>query len=838
MFLVKELRRKLLAGALSMAIVFSSAVTLGISSNAQEELSVQTQDNMIVLLNLSKNISEIDSKAIKSETVNFCELCMESNSNLNISILSESNDEISDFTRDSSVLENTINLIGSNDGKDLFEGISKSKELIKDKGNGLFDKIVIISDINSQIDEFENIDAKQLECDENENQICADVYSVSISFSDKNNLKDNNILKNTQTKGYYEVSDLDSLNKALKSISRSLKESTPIIFIPGIMGSRLYDDVDCKSIVWTPEGSITQMIKTLSHLTSKMKLDNTLYVNRPVNQNKVSIKDREYGAFKIYKDMLDSLCDRFPDRDIYFFSYDFRQTNIDNGKKLDDFIDSLQVDKVDIIAHSMGGLVASNYISEKGNSKIDKIIIQGSPLEGAPQLLNAVMHWEIAGDYVQDLVLGSAGLVKQLKASYPSVAEMYPTKNYFDRTDFFVRSSWNWTKGSYNYDIIDYKTYEKYGKIIFADNYDLAVKEQLKQNIEGINILTTIDNSYFVFGTGVHTVKSVEFKDGKTLKEIDTCKDSQVEDLIYETAGDGTVPYLSYTSIENVNKNVDPSHIAYFDKMNHVNIAGSFDRKDKRSIEEKMTPINWVLDVIDKGYSDNDCNHTPTSRSFTVLKLDENADITVEKDGKILSSDSNDFAMLSDFGRLDFIGDENDTKILAIDDDKNYNIKISAKQAGDINYSVRWYNEEENLTEEVDFVNIPVTENTKIVTTADKNADITLDVDVNGDGNDIQEVTPTSIAKVEEVCEFDDNVYEGLSVIKTPDENYDKIKVMSVKEINRDKDNGLKNSKNESNKDEIEVNNEEHFPVAVIVSISAAVCITVIIFIKRKKRSN
>lgn len=775
--------KKFLAGLLSTSIIFSSASMLNVSAiTGTDSYRRYDKDNLVLLLDIPENISKNDLSKVKSETLDFCKSCIDMSDNLQISIASSNSDEkLSDFTRDISSLENSINKVESSNQMDFEAAVNKVDQLFKNTEKSSSNKLIILSDadveVSKQIDASEEQELKDSDEILHENykkhiveakgkavelkERGIDSYSVGLLLDKENILNSDasDSLKEIQTKGYHEISNLDNLNEVYSYISKDLTDEAPIIFIPGILGSRLFEDPECNSVLWTPEGSVPQMLRTLSSAKTKMKIDVPLYVNKPVDQNKLSTDKREYGATQIYKNMIDSLCQRFPDKEVYFFSYDFRKSNVENGRILNDFINSLDHQKVNIVAHSMGGLVSANYISENGDSKINKIILVGSPLEGAPQLLNAVMHWEIAGNGLLDTVLGLAGLVKDVKASYKSTAEMYPTKNYFDQVGFFVRDRYDWIDRYYTCKKIDYKTYQKYGKVIFSDNYEEAVKEQEKINVDGINVLSTLDNSYFVFGTGMHTVKSVEFKDANNLYEMDTIDDKNISDLLYENTGDGTVPYLSYTAMENVNEKVKPDHIAYFNKMNHTNIAGSFGKFDKRSKSEKQAPINWILDVIEKGYSDKAQDKPSESKNFTVLKIDDNAEITVKKDGKVLSSSADDFSVNSDFGRLDLVGENNGIKILAIDDDTDYEISMNAKQAGNVDYSVRWYGSDEILLEERDFIDVPVEENTKIVTSIDKDSDTKLVVDTNGDGKEITEIAPSVVTKNDTaVCGLSDIV--------------------------------------------------------------------------------
>ncbi|MDR1651295.1 MAG: hypothetical protein LBR87_05870 [Synergistaceae bacterium] len=82
-----------------------------------------------------------------------------------------------------------------------------------------------------------------------------------------------------------------------------------------------------------------------------------------------------FGTLDKAKDMVDTLRKEFSDRGVYFFSYDWRQSSEDNAKLLKAFIDSLGTPKVDLVCHSMGGLVASSYYKQNiGNHKINRIV--------------------------------------------------------------------------------------------------------------------------------------------------------------------------------------------------------------------------------------------------------------------------------------------------------------------------------------------------------------------------------------------------------------------------------------------------------------------------------
>ena len=84
------------------------------------------------------------------------------------------------------------------------------------------------------------------------------------------------------------------------------------------------------------------------------------------------------------------------EKDLFPFPYEWHNSNVESAKRLKTRIDGIKTQakwpKVDIVAHSMGGLVAREYISTlNGGSNIDQLITLGTPHNGAPK---SYLMWE------------------------------------------------------------------------------------------------------------------------------------------------------------------------------------------------------------------------------------------------------------------------------------------------------------------------------------------------------------------------------------------------------------------------------------------------------------
>jgi pimeloyl-ACP methyl ester carboxylesterase len=221
----------------------------------------------------------------------------------------------------------------------------------------------------------------------------------------------------------------------------------PVILIPGVLGSRLFDKRKGTE-VWP--GSTW-------HLLSGSKQDLVLPFD-PVTLQPV---DDGLEANGLFEEVLNSdfygailrtlrrsggfvpgkLGERADPkvRRYYVFAYDWRQDNVTTAKRLDALIEQVRRDyddptlKVNVIAHSMGGLVTRYYlrygtvdalqgdgsfpINMGGAAKIGTVVLLGTPNLGSVSSLQSM----ILGHKV-----GLSRVAPEVLATMPSVYELLP----------------------------------------------------------------------------------------------------------------------------------------------------------------------------------------------------------------------------------------------------------------------------------------------------------------------------------------------------------------------------------------------------------------------------
>ncbi len=374
------------------------------------------------------------------------------------------------------------------------------------------------------------------------------------------------------------------------------EDDCPIIFVPGIMGSRLFtsDKVfNDFTRVWEPS------VFFISTFASIVK-NGDLHVIPPVNMNAKGAR-KEYGTFDSYKTTIDALCEQFPDREIYFFSYDFRKSTVDAAEKLNAFIEESGFGKVDFVSHSMGGLVVANYVGKYGFESVNKMISCGTPYMGSTSMLNAsfgkdLLTNDAVADGIEGMILkvadyfvsGPLGLDKELRTSLIACAELLPFTQSAEKTPMMKYKGLSaFIKPSFMYKPTSLTEYKALCKELFGAKYEAAaaVQNDLYNNV--YSQLLDYDNGYFVIGTEQKTLSSIYYS-GKGVR--------LTADKFKTTLGDGTVT-LDSASILGAVFELDTTRYC-LQNATHGGTAGTDnDFASRRCLE-------YIIDILKDGVSD------------------------------------------------------------------------------------------------------------------------------------------------------------------------------------------------------------------------------------------
>ncbi|MDT8436264.1 MAG: hypothetical protein RRA92_05855 [Gemmatimonadota bacterium] len=232
----------------------------------------------------------------------------------------------------------------------------------------------------------------------------------------------------------------------LYAVASTRSDRTPVIFVPGVMGSRLTDDNRGKEI-W-PGGFFTFLTgRHFSELSlpvgAERVTDNRDAVRPTALFYKAAGKDFYNNIVETLTGPGDYRCDPADDpgpyTDCYLFAWDWRRDLVEAATRLDELIEHIrrvrgEPDlKVDIVAHSAGSLVTRYFIRYGGRDVLDEerpVVDQaGSSKVRRAILIAAPNYGSVSG--LQRAIMGSpvgplAKLQPEVLATMPSLYELLP----------------------------------------------------------------------------------------------------------------------------------------------------------------------------------------------------------------------------------------------------------------------------------------------------------------------------------------------------------------------------------------------------------------------------
>ena len=130
---------------------------------------------------------------------------------------------------------------------------------------------------------------------------------------------------------------------------------------------------------------------------------------------------------------------QFNNPTLFIFAYDWRRSNAENAGKLKQYVECVQRfypgTKVNIVAHSMGGLLARRYITQfPTTNSVNKLITVASPFLGATKAIQAMETGRLGflSDIIeQNLPAFATNPVKILSINSPAVQELLPSEAFF-----------------------------------------------------------------------------------------------------------------------------------------------------------------------------------------------------------------------------------------------------------------------------------------------------------------------------------------------------------------------------------------------------------------------
>ena len=300
----------------------------------------------------------------------------------------------------------------------------------------------------------------------------------------------------------------------------------PVLIIPGITGSELLSSQD--ELIWP---NTEKMLRDVGD--DFLKILNLDSNGMPTEKIKSGQVIQKVVVKNIFGKLIYNLESQGYDFNYSYFlhPYDWR-LNLDETKdnlknRIEEIKELTHFKKIDIVAHSMGGLLTKDYIKEFGENNINKLIFVGTPHLGAPKAGKVL----IEGDNF-DIPWLDSKTIKKIAKNFPSIYELLPSPEYFNHASGYIFSPSSGTpdkQSGLGYELSRSFFNKKGLNSKLIDLADIFFNKGL-QDLSFENI-----NAYNIVGCN---------RGGTQAAYFFSISDDKIMNIGY-SAGDGTVPMIS-----------------------------------------------------------------------------------------------------------------------------------------------------------------------------------------------------------------------------------------------------------------------------------------------------
>ncbi|WP_158217598.1 lipase family alpha/beta hydrolase [Lottiidibacillus patelloidae] len=399
------------------------------------------------------------------------------------------------------------------------------------------------------------------------------------------------------------------------------------------------------------------------------------------------------------------------------FGYDWRLDNAVNAEKLSAMIETIRnqygIDKVNIVAHSMGGLIAAKYLSNGNADKVNKMVTIGTPYLGSPKTAYVFGTGRILGGLAGEVISENiAGVINNMPSAYQNL----PSPQWFDLLgESYLNVEWdhNWfTENTYK----NLETYSATKNLLneWLNGSMVNNAETFHNSLDLLNNVVAQDNTYFIIGNNKPTIGkvSVEMDETNVGWELDNIKDI---DLV---SGDGTVPLFSATIGNNT-----PADRTYYVAEEHDGLTNNQD------------VIMQVLNIL-KGDSNDlagNIDRLPQETKMIKLKVESPVELHVlDAFGKHMGPNGYYVEEKIKNGSYYLLGENNHKKVAFLNNG-TYQVVLKGTGTGTMDFTMQVVDENDAVQKTIRFNDVNITPTTIIKAQIVNETIVMLLADWNGD---------------------------------------------------------------------------------------------------------
>ena len=373
------------------------------------------------------------------------------------------------------------------------------------------------------------------------------------------------------------------------SITELANSSKVIIILPGYLGSELYVG---ETKLWLDAGLILSILSPFGSSMSQDSSGNGMRAD--VNP---SLDD--YGTIDTYEKLVVFFQKKYDaryggngDYDVVFFPYNWLGDLNYSAQLLDEYVTSKGYDKIVIITHSTGGLLAADYIARiEDKQKIEKALLIAAPLYGTFASLepiefgtnSEIQGWfdilnKLSGSTITSLEIKFKQFVRDITKNSPNTYQLLPSSEYLQNYPIekitwdlvklravSTRTSYTTAEGMYS--ILNDKKYTKNINTNLTNGSEKSHMYFRETVLNGnmIDVLREVPTVLIGNKSGFLTPIRAMYTNW-AIKDFDL--DGSKLDIVYDYDGDGTISgyssSLSYSGL---------FHYEQFDGNRHVDLV-------------------------------------------------------------------------------------------------------------------------------------------------------------------------------------------------------------------------------------------------------------------------
>lgn len=344
-------------------------------------------------------------------------------------------------------------------------------------------------------------------------------------------------------------------------------KSKAIVILPGIAGSKLLNS--SKETVWFYAS--TNRMNQLACTETGTSI-NTITPNT----------DDTGGVLNTCQDLYSKLSSAYGSTyDVFLFSYDWRMSCSKAATELANRLQSYT--EVILVAHSMGGLVASKYLSASAanRAKVKKLITLGTPYTGSVRAL----YMMETGEFIDIFGLSPyKNTIKALICNFPAVYELLPNSRYSG--SYIKDSSTSYSSYTNHWNFMKQRSWGIRSNGSVKPMFGTAVAFHNGLLINGTHIANSgLVDTYKIYGTGYDTISKVIYAADGSVSGVETVN-----------SGDGTVITSSATNLQATSANK-----VYGFTCKHMNMpdTNSIINKIKTIIEGTVSSTASTSDEVE-----------------------------------------------------------------------------------------------------------------------------------------------------------------------------------------------------------------------------------------------